>query len=172
MISRIDRPDWYRIMAKKHTPWDPNGEGIDWVFNMGRAAAEDYYRRCHSKDTLTVCDNVIKRIPSSNQEVTGHCRKKDDPQRYDVCRGDIEMTSKDVYTDPEDLRGKYKVHTMNVVTGRTSSSINTFHDSLDSALGKAKSIVKRDLDIQVVILKCTHVVQTSGPPVEVIDLDE
>jgi len=172
MVSRIDRPDWYRTMAQRHAPWDPNGEGIDWVFTMGRAAAEDYYRRCYSEDILTVCDNVIKRIPSSNDEITGHCRKSTDLKRYDVCRGDIEMASKKNITEPEDLRGKYKIHSINVVTGCTSSSVNAFHDNFDSALDKCKSIVKRDPSIQMVILKCTHVVQASGPPVEVIDLDD
>lgn len=182
LIARIDRPDWYRYMAQKHAPWDPNGEGMHWVFSMGSASAENQYRRCYSLDQLTVPYEVAQRIPSSNDGSTGYCRKKDEPNSYEACKGpiesqqydqfqhgDIEMSSK--YTDPDSLHGKYKIHSMNVITGRSSSSANTFHDDLESALTKAKSIVKRDSDIQMVILKCTHVVQASGPPVEVIDLD-
>jgi hypothetical protein len=172
LIARIDRPDWYRHMAQQHSPWDPNGQGIDWVFKMGSASAGDHYRRCYSRDFKTVSHMVLALIPSSDHDDCGYCRKKDEPQSWDVCRGDIPMASKKEIMYPEDLRGKYKIHSMNVVTGRSQSSANTFHDSYDDALAKAKSIVQRDSDIQMVILKCTHVVQSSGPPVEVIDLDD
>lgn len=171
LVARIDRPDWYRYMAQEHAPWDPNGEGIDWVFNMGPAAAGDHYRRCYSRDFKTVPHAVLELIPSSNHDDCGYCRKSGEPHKFDVCRGDIEVASKKEITAPEDLVGKYKVHSINVVTGRSCSSANTFHDDYDAALAKATSIVKRDPEMQIVILKCTHMVQAMGPPVEVIELD-
>ena len=82
------------------------------------------------------------------------------------------MASKQPIKVPEDLVGKYKIHSINVITGRSVSTANSFHDSLEEALAKSKSIVKRDPEIQMVVLRCTHLVQSSMPPVEVIDLDE
>ncbi len=30
-IARIDRPDWRECMAAIHSPWDPEGEGMQWA---------------------------------------------------------------------------------------------------------------------------------------------
>ncbi len=52
MVARIDRGDWQAVMAKDHAPWDPAGQGMDWVRGMGLASAADHYRRCYSKDKV------------------------------------------------------------------------------------------------------------------------
>lgn len=160
MVSRIDRPDWFMHMATKHAPWDPTGEGVKWAAGLGTYAT-DYYRRCLSKDKLDLPSHVFALIPSSNSSEAGYKPKKSDK----------DMSTQNNITDPEKLQGRYKVHTMKVVTGCTVSSNSTFHDDFDSALAKAKSIVKRNPEVQVVLLKCTHVVQAIGPPIEVVDLE-
>ena len=73
-ISRIDREDWKHSLAKQHAPWDINGEGMEWVNNMGERNAEDYYRRCISKDSLVI--NDLNGIPNSCNAVTGFRIKK------------------------------------------------------------------------------------------------
>lgn len=69
-ISRIDREDWKKSLAKSHAPWDINGEGMEWVNNMRERNAEDYYRRCISKDSLVI--NDVNGIPNSCNAVTGY----------------------------------------------------------------------------------------------------
>ncbi len=69
-VARIDRADWQQVLAKHHAPWDPEGQGMEWVRNIGAGNAEDYYRRCLSKDEIIVAD--IKCIPNSGHAVTGY----------------------------------------------------------------------------------------------------
>lgn len=69
-ISRIDSANWKYVLAKHHSPWDINGEGMEWVNNIGERNAEDYYRRCISKDSIVVSD--INGIPNSSNTVTGY----------------------------------------------------------------------------------------------------
>lgn len=69
-VSRIDREDWKHLLAKSHSPWDVNGEGMEWVNNMGERNAEDYYRRCISKDSLVI--NDVNGIPNSGNAITGY----------------------------------------------------------------------------------------------------
>lgn len=60
MVSRIDRPDWIEWMASQHAPWS-RVQGLAWVHGLGIGAG-DHYRRCYSKDTLTVSDEVYRLI--------------------------------------------------------------------------------------------------------------
>lgn len=69
LVSRIDRPDWRQYMAAQHSPWDPKGEGMRWACSPGM---EDHYRRCYSKDTLTVAANIISLIPTSCGSSVGY----------------------------------------------------------------------------------------------------
>ncbi|HIF0636040.1 TPA: hypothetical protein ACXYQ5_005014 [Klebsiella pneumoniae] len=55
MISRIDRPDWREVLAVHFCPHDPE-EGMDRTYSDGAA---DYYRRCLSKDKLTLKDKAL-----------------------------------------------------------------------------------------------------------------
>lgn len=161
-VARIDRLDWREYMATNHSPWDPEGEGMNWVIGLG-PSANDHYRRCHSRDFKSVSASVFKHIKGSGHDPVGY---------IPLDRRGRPMASKHNIVDAEDLRGKYKIHSINVITGRSSSTANSFHDSFEAALAKSKSIVKRDPDVQMVILKCTHVVQAIRPTVEVVDLDE
>ena len=171
MIARVDRPDWRLFMAKEHSPWNID-EGLAWIEGLGYRAASDYYRRVHSKDKKMVTTEIFKRIPSGGDSLCGFVpAAQEKAVEIAMKKERNDMTCKQPVL-PEDLVGKYKIHSMNVVTGRSVSAANTFHDSFDVALAKCKSIVRRDPDVQMVILKCTHVVQTTNPPVEVIDLEE
>jgi len=70
-VSRVDREDWREHMAKEHVPWDPEGEGMSWVTNMGRGAA-DHYRRVYSNDRLKVSSKEeFRKIPGSGFDPTG-----------------------------------------------------------------------------------------------------
>lgn len=55
-LCRIDRPDWREYMAFQHAPWDPAGEGMNWVNGIGGA---DHYRRCYSEDRIQLADSEI-----------------------------------------------------------------------------------------------------------------
>lgn len=62
MVSRIDRPDWLTVMATAmHTCvanfYKTDGSGVpnNW---------KDHYVRVHSKDTLTVHPDIVRKIPS------------------------------------------------------------------------------------------------------------
>lgn len=46
MLARIDREDWKEFMGR-------SGGGMRWVNELGASAA-DHYRRCFSKDRITV----------------------------------------------------------------------------------------------------------------------
>lgn len=56
-LSRIDRPDWREHMGRDYTYGFPGSreknfaEGMAWVDQMGREAA-DQYRRVYSKDVI------------------------------------------------------------------------------------------------------------------------
>jgi hypothetical protein len=53
MAARVDRADWREHMARQHSPWDPEGEGMAWVNALGNSAP-DFYRRVYSKDKITL----------------------------------------------------------------------------------------------------------------------
>ena len=59
MASRIDREDWKTHMSLKRLPSDPG-----WADRIGRHAG-DHYRRCYSKDTITVPAGWLKKLPNS-----------------------------------------------------------------------------------------------------------
>ena len=60
--SRIDRPDWREYMAKKHSLWDPKGQGMDWANSPGMG---DQYRRVYSKDVIILTPSMLKLLPGS-----------------------------------------------------------------------------------------------------------
>lgn len=67
--ARIDRPDWKEHMAALHVHGWPNQEealqrGRAWVNALGPYAA-DFYRRCISKDVITVAQSYISWLPNS-----------------------------------------------------------------------------------------------------------
>lgn len=57
-VSRVDRPDWKYVLAKTHV------QGLSWVAALGHDAP-DMYRRCVSKDKLTVPEEVFRKVPGS-----------------------------------------------------------------------------------------------------------
>lgn len=72
--SRIDRSDWKEHMAKQHAPWDPTGDGMDWVNCLGNRAA-DHYRRAYSKDNISIPGPWMRYMPRSGDCATGFCQK-------------------------------------------------------------------------------------------------
>lgn len=70
-LSRVDRPDWETYMVRKQAPWDVEGEGMQWLRAIGLGAA-DHYRRCYSKDTITVPRNVSELVGTSSWDTTGY----------------------------------------------------------------------------------------------------
>lgn len=63
--SRIDRPNWQEYMAKQHSPWDWEGDGMEWVNCLGDRAA-DQYRRVYSRDHITVPDGYMSAMTKSS----------------------------------------------------------------------------------------------------------
>lgn len=65
--TRIDRRDWREYMAQKHAPWDPEGDGMDWVkcLDNGGSGAADHYRRCYSEDTIIVPVEWVGKMKNS-----------------------------------------------------------------------------------------------------------
>lgn len=57
IVARIDRPDWYDVMGLGH---------------LHGTVAEDHYRRCYSKDVLTVSKHLIAQMPPSRHTLTGY----------------------------------------------------------------------------------------------------
>jgi len=72
LISRIDREDWREEMARKHSPWSFE-EGMNWVkaLSFTPGGAEDHYRRCYSRDCITVTPEKAMKIPNSNWDPVG-----------------------------------------------------------------------------------------------------
>lgn len=67
LANRVDSPNWREYMAAQHAPWDPEGQGMDWVRSLdehGHSAA-DHYRRCHSRDEITVPEHLFKYVAKS-----------------------------------------------------------------------------------------------------------
>jgi hypothetical protein len=63
IIARVDRADFVEVMAR-----DQNRAPADFMQPGSRDCAPnwcDHYRRCYSKDTLTVNPAVLSLIPSS-----------------------------------------------------------------------------------------------------------
>lgn len=58
MLSRIDREDWMQHCIEERYPVDP-----------------DWYRRCVSKDTITVSYEVCKLVKSSCHDHIGYVEK-------------------------------------------------------------------------------------------------
>ena len=68
-LSRIDREDWNIHMAISHSPWSLDC-GLRWVEVLGNDA-EDHYRRCYSKDKITVSEELSKLVGSSSWKTIG-----------------------------------------------------------------------------------------------------
>lgn len=76
IISRIDHPDWKEYMAREHAPWDIE-EGMQWVLNFRPGEAEDWYRRCLSKDILkNIPEEIYQEIPGSGHDPIGYVSLK------------------------------------------------------------------------------------------------
>ncbi len=73
-LSRIDRPDWRNHMAQDHAPWDWRGEGLSWTNSI--ADAQDFYRRCLSKDVITVEEAISKMVPTSCWDSCGFINRR------------------------------------------------------------------------------------------------
>ena len=68
MISRIDRPDWLEFLAK---------ELRADIAQLKKAPAgqwEDHYRRCYSKDVITVPHTVALSVPGSSGDAAGYVK--------------------------------------------------------------------------------------------------
>lgn len=63
VLSRVDRKDWRKHMAKEHAPWSQE-EGNHWVTILGQSAA-DQYRRVYSEDKIKVPYEVSRYVDSS-----------------------------------------------------------------------------------------------------------
>lgn len=71
-VARVDREDWQEWMARKHAPWDPEGEGAGWVSSGLRdGSSADFYRRIYSRDKKVLPRELARRIPSSNHDPVG-----------------------------------------------------------------------------------------------------
>lgn len=71
IASRLDKKDWEKIMAKKHSSWDVE-KGLSWVNSLGEGA-EDHYRRCYSCDTIEGIEPALfKQLPTSSWTVLGY----------------------------------------------------------------------------------------------------
>lgn len=77
ILSRIDRMDWQDKMALDYAPWDKE-EGLQWVRSSGEINAEDYYRRCISKDKIVVPKEVSEKVATSNSRRTGYIEQEVD----------------------------------------------------------------------------------------------
>lgn len=62
--SRLDRADWKVKLASTHV------DGHAWVECLGDASAADYYRRCVSRDQITVPHHWIKELGNSGSGPT------------------------------------------------------------------------------------------------------
>lgn len=69
LANRLDRKDWRELMARRHSPWDPEGDGMAWVKCLGDYAA-DHYRRGYSKDEIVVPEEWIKPLGNSREGPT------------------------------------------------------------------------------------------------------
>jgi hypothetical protein len=66
LLARCDRPDWRDAMAATHPA------GMAWVEALERQGhAAEQYRRCHTRDRLTVSRAVAQKVPSSDRDRTG-----------------------------------------------------------------------------------------------------
>lgn len=76
MVSRIDRADWVQVLARElqrapadfYVPGEPEPSGM-WC---------DYYRRCLSRDTLTLPQEVARQVPTSSYDPIGYITKTED----------------------------------------------------------------------------------------------
>ena len=66
--NRLDRANWREYMAQQHAPWDPAGQGMEWVqcLEQHGSSATDHYRRCYSQDEIIVPEHLIKYVAKSN----------------------------------------------------------------------------------------------------------
>ena len=68
MASRLDTPEWRQRLAASH----PGGDG--WVERLGPRNAADFYRRCISKDQITVQPSWIAKLGNSNEGPTEYLK--------------------------------------------------------------------------------------------------
>ena len=115
-VARIDRPDWREHIAAAHAPWDPEGEGMRWANSPGM---EDHYRRCYSKDKLTIPPEWINKIGNSTGSDIGYIQQGSDKPCSNY---------------------SYKFSTARVVK-RTKKALLITCEELDSATWVPKSIV-------------------------------
>jgi hypothetical protein len=57
--SRLDRADWKQKLASTHV------DGMAWVECLGDQSAADHYRRCLTRDQITVPSSWIKELGNS-----------------------------------------------------------------------------------------------------------
>lgn len=73
-LSRLDRADWQEAMARDYVRGFPGGlernlpEGLAWVAALGDGAA-DHYRRCYSRDRITVPRDVAELVRQAGLEI-------------------------------------------------------------------------------------------------------
>lgn len=70
MVSRIDRADWIAVLARhlNRAPADLYEPGATKV--AGNWC--DHYRRCLSRDTLTLSEAEFRKVPGSDWDDTGY----------------------------------------------------------------------------------------------------
>jgi phage terminase small subunit len=72
IVARIDRPDWLEHMAEQM-----HRSPAFFLIRGGRAVGKveagwfDHYRRCYSRDRITLTQNEYKKVPASGWDTTG-----------------------------------------------------------------------------------------------------
>ena len=66
MAARVDREDWREFCEK-------NGHPVD----------ADWYRRCLSKDKITLSAIIAKQLPNSGHDTTGYVQPKTQENKID-----------------------------------------------------------------------------------------
>lgn len=72
LVARIDRPDWLEHMATtlRRAPADFYVRGRPTLTEVDGGWC-DYYRRCHSKDRVTLAPNEYVKVPGSGHDPCG-----------------------------------------------------------------------------------------------------
>ncbi|KAF2282292.1 hypothetical protein GH714_044136 [Hevea brasiliensis] len=92
MVSRIDRADWKETMAKTHV------NGMKWVNALGEGSAEDYYRRCISRD-----------IGCRHQPVCSEIRPRRERARRTAERNSFRSVNDNKYLNRQQLEANGKL---------------------------------------------------------------
>jgi hypothetical protein len=75
LASRIDCADWREVMGSKYP-------GAQWVKKgCNDRAAADQYRRCHSKDSVSVPSGWLKQLPNSGEGPTEFLNPTQEPAK-------------------------------------------------------------------------------------------